>query len=64
MGLGIDQLSMSPVALPRIKKTIRSIKRKQAIEIAKKAMQFKTGDEIKRFCDAKLKAIVPEMIES
>lgn len=64
VGFGINQLSMSPVALPRIKKTIRSIRLKQAVDIAKKAIQFKTGDEIKRFCDSKLKAIVPELVET
>ncbi len=64
VGFGIDQLSMSPVALPRIKKTIRSIRLKQAVDIAKRAIQFKTGDEIKRFCDSKLKAIVPELVET
>lgn len=61
LGFGIHQLSMSPVALPRVKKMIRSVSRKQAKEIAAKAIQFKTGDEIKEFCESKLKSIVPEL---
>ncbi|MBI4368262.1 MAG: phosphoenolpyruvate--protein phosphotransferase [Candidatus Omnitrophica bacterium] len=63
LGLGIDQLSMSSFALPKIKKAIRSVTLKQAQEIAARAMEFHTGDEIKRFCELKLKAILPELYE-
>lgn len=63
LGLGIDQLSMSSFALPKVKKTVRSVTFKQAKEIAMRALEFTTGDEIKQFAEAKLKAVIPELFE-
>ena len=64
VGLGINQLSMSPFALPKVKKVVRSVTMKQAQELAGRALEFTTGDEIKQFANAKLKAIAPELFES
>ena len=64
LGFGVDQLSMSSFALPKIKKTIRSVTFKEAEETAMRALEFTTGDEIKRFCETKLKTIIPELFES
>ncbi|MBI4373087.1 MAG: phosphoenolpyruvate--protein phosphotransferase [Candidatus Omnitrophica bacterium] len=63
LGLGIDQLSMSSFALPKVKKTIRSVTFKQAKDIAARALEFTTGDEIKQFAETKLKAIIPDLFE-
>ena len=64
LGFGIDQLSMSSFALPKVKKAVRSVTIKQAEEIAARALEFTTGEEIKRFTEAKLKAIIPELFEA
>ncbi|MBI4394731.1 MAG: phosphoenolpyruvate--protein phosphotransferase [Candidatus Omnitrophica bacterium] len=63
LGLGIDQLSMSSFALPKVKKTIRSVTLKQAKAIAARALEFDTGEEIKRFAETKLKSVLPELFE-
>ncbi len=63
LGFGIDQLSMSSFALPKVKKTIRSVTFKQAQEIALRALEFTTGEEIKQFSQAKLRAVAPELFE-
>ncbi len=63
LGFGIDQLSMSSFALPKVKKTIRSVTFKQAQEIAMRALEFTTGEEIKQFSGAKLRAVTPELFE-
>ena len=63
LGFGIDQLSMSSFALPKIKKAIRSITIKEARKMAERCLEFNTGDEIKKFAEAKLKAISPELFE-
>ena len=64
VGFGIDQLSMGPVALPKVKKAIRSLTIKQARQLAKRALQLTTGEEIKKFCDTKLKLLAPELFGS
>ena len=61
LGFGINQLSMSSFALPKVKQAIRSVTFKQAREIAVRALEFTTGAEIKKFAEAKLKSVVPEI---
>lgn len=63
LGLGIDEISASPMALPKIKKAIRSIKYSDAQEIAKKALTFQTGREIEQFLAEKLKDICKELAD-
>jgi len=63
VGLGIDEISVSPVVLPKIKKAIRSIRYADAQEIARKAMTFQTGKEIEQFLGEKLKDICRELAD-
>jgi phosphotransferase system enzyme I (PtsI) len=49
VGLGLDELSVIPSVLPEIKKIIRSIRYKEAVRIAEKALTLKTETEIKEF---------------
>jgi len=64
IGLGIDEISTSPLILPKVKKAIRSVTLKQAKEIAQEAMKFVSGEEIKKFINERLKQIIPELIEN
>lgn len=61
VGLGIDEISASPVVLPKIKKAIRSIYFKDAQEIALRALSFQTGKEVMAFLDSKLNHICREL---
>lgn len=63
LGLGIDEISASPVVLPKIKKTIRSIRYTDAQEIAQKALKLQTGKEIRDFLERELKDICRELSE-
>jgi phosphotransferase system enzyme I (PtsI) len=49
LGLGIDELSMSPVRLPEIKNMIRSTTYEYAVEVVKTAMAMNTADEVERY---------------
>ncbi len=46
VGIGLDGLSMSPAAIPAIKKIIRSITQRRAREIALDVVQLSTADEV------------------
>ncbi len=46
LGLEIDALSMSPFAIPEIKKIIRQVTFREAKEFAKKALSFETTKEV------------------
>jgi phosphotransferase system enzyme I (PtsI) len=61
LGLGLDEFSTSPIAVPEIKKVIRSVKFEQARKIAEKALTFKTGKEVQEFSKKRLKQIVPDI---
>ncbi len=63
LGLGIDEISVSPVVLPKIKKAIRSIRYSDAQEIARKALGFQTGKEIEQFLGDRLRNICKELAE-
>jgi phosphotransferase system enzyme I (PtsI) len=61
LGLGLDEFSTSPIAVPEIKKIVRSIKYSEAKEIAEKAQTFTTGKEVQEFAKAKLRELVPDI---
>jgi phosphotransferase system enzyme I (PtsI) len=46
LGLGLDEFSMSASSIPRVKKVIRSMTYEEAKEIAKKALEADTAEEI------------------
>uniref|UniRef100_A0A7C4XV18 Phosphoenolpyruvate-protein phosphotransferase n=1 Tax=candidate division WOR-3 bacterium TaxID=2052148 RepID=A0A7C4XV18_UNCW3 len=49
VGLGIDELSMSPSAIPRAKMVLRTITIPTCQEIAKEALKYRTALEVKKF---------------
>ncbi|MFA4992286.1 MAG: phosphoenolpyruvate--protein phosphotransferase, partial [Candidatus Omnitrophota bacterium] len=49
LGLGLDEFSMSPAAVPEMKYVIRNIRFKDAQEIAEKALHLSTGQEVEDF---------------
>jgi phosphotransferase system enzyme I (PtsI) len=61
LGLGLDEFSASPIAVPEIKRIIRSVTLRQAKEIAQESMLLSTGKEVEKFARKKLKEIVPDL---
>ncbi|MHB8172873.1 MAG: putative PEP-binding protein, partial [Nitrospirota bacterium] len=49
IGLGFDELSMSPFSIPRMKKVIRQSELKEAMELAENAMNFSTAEEARDY---------------
>ena len=49
LGLGLDEFSMNPPAIPFAKYLIRSITLKQAKELAKVALDLSSVDEIRKY---------------
>ena len=63
LGLGLDEFSTSPIAIPEIKRIIRSVTMSQAEAIAQEAITLPTGKEIDKFASQKLREILPEFDE-
>lgn len=59
LGLGLDEFSMSPLAIPDMKYIIRNVKFEDAKEIAKNALQFSSVDEVEGYTNKALYKLVP-----
>ena len=58
LGLGMDEISTSPVMLPEIKKIVRSMNYTEAQEIAKYVLTLRTGVEVVNFLKLKYQQIL------
>ncbi len=58
LGLELDEFSVSPAAVPMIKRVIRSVTFKQAKDVAYKALTLTTGKDVEEFSKAMLKELV------
>ena len=61
LGLGLDEFSTSPIAIPEIKRVIRSITLRQAKEVAQEAIMLPTGKDVEKFARKKLKEMIPDL---
>ncbi len=64
LGLGLDELSTSPVQLPIVKQVIRSVERSFARSVVEEALRLRTGKEVEAFLLASLKQVAPVLVES
>ena len=62
LGMGLDKFSMSPIAIPEIKKIIRSIAMEEAEGIAKTVMTFRTPGSIRAFLMQVLKEKIGDIL--
>lgn len=61
LGMGLDEFSTSPIAVPEIKKVVRSVKYSDAKAIAEKALTFDTGLEVRTYSKKMLMKLVPDL---
>lgn len=63
LGLGINELSMSPVAIPIIKDLVRDINMLEAQELVAQAMDCASADEVTALCREFVSRIAPELFQ-
>lgn len=63
VGLGVDEISVSPNMTPLVKDVIRSLRFTQAEELAKMALKSTSGDEVLERCRALIRKAAPEILE-
>jgi len=61
LGMGLDEFSTSPIAVPEVKKIVRSVNYSDAQKIAEKAFTFNTGKDVREYAKGKLRELVPDM---
>ena len=57
LGMGIQELSMSPVSLTQVHKYIRNIRMYEAEELVQKALQCKDGLEVETLCRERIEQL-------
>jgi len=60
LGLGLDELSMHPIAIPRVKKVLRLSTRTDGEGLLKKVLQFSTAKETEYFIRKEMAERFPE----
>lgn len=61
LGMGLDEFSMSAIAIPVAKRVIRSITMTEAKNIARKSLTMSTAEEVDRYARKKLTEIAPDI---
>jgi len=64
LGLGLRSLSITPPAIPEIKKITRSVTMNQCRRVAKKVMTFESDREVLNYLRDEVRRVVPEAYQS
>ncbi len=62
LGLGLRTFSCTPLAIPEIKKIIRSVTIEQSLHVARRVLSFDSDTEIINFLRAETRKVIPEAI--
>ena len=62
LGMGLDELSMSPTVVPEIKHIIRLLKMEEARELARQAFSFSTAREIENYVYGEAMKRFPDLL--
>jgi len=60
LGLGLDEISMNPLSIPRVKKILRMSTVEEARELCKEIFQMSSGAEIERYVRSTMAERFPE----
>jgi len=63
IGLGVDELSVSPPQAPMIKDVIRKLFYSGAVELASKALESPSKEYVEQLCHEMIEQIAPEVLE-
>jgi phosphotransferase system enzyme I (PtsI) len=63
LGLGFDELSMSPAAIPRVKRVLRRCPRSEAEQVVAKALSYDTAAEVECYLRSEIAARFSESFD-
>jgi phosphotransferase system enzyme I (PtsI) len=61
IGLGLDGLSMNPSCVPRVKRVLRHVSKKQGEELVKILLKLPTSKEVSATIDQQMRALLPDL---
>ncbi|MDI6774856.1 MAG: phosphoenolpyruvate--protein phosphotransferase [Verrucomicrobiota bacterium] len=63
LGMGVDELSVAPAAVPIVKDAVRRVTYSEAQELARIALTCRSGVEVLAHCRRLIKKVAPELLE-
>jgi phosphoenolpyruvate-protein phosphotransferase (PTS system enzyme I) len=63
LGLGVDEMSVAPSAVPAVKDAVRSVEYSRACALAEKALGCETATEVLNLCRDLMRDVAPELLE-
>ena len=63
LGMGVDELSVAPSAVPLVKDAVRSVRYSGAKDLAKIALSCKSATEVLSHCRRMMNEVAPEILE-
>ncbi len=61
IGLGLDGLSMNPSCIPRVKRVLRNVSRKQGQDLIEKLLSLPTSKEVSAAIDQEMRTLLPDL---
>ena len=61
LGLGLRSFSLSPIAIPTVKRIVRQINMRDAAEVARTCLRHETAEESQEFLETKVLDLLPGM---
>jgi phosphotransferase system enzyme I (PtsI) len=61
IGLGINEFSMNPYAIPRVKRVLRELDRNDGVQLIDKLMSFATVSEVTHYLEAEMSKKMPAL---
>ncbi len=63
VGMGVDELSVAPQAVPLVKDAVRSVSYEQSRQLAETVLGCRSGTEALRLCREMVRETAPEVLE-
>jgi phosphotransferase system enzyme I (PtsI) len=61
LGMGLRSLSVTPAAIPEIKRVCRSVELPQCEQVAKRALEFDSAHHVRTYLKEELSKVVPDI---
>ena len=62
LGLGLRSFSVSPISIPTVKRIIRQLSMRDAVEVARKCLANESAQESQEFLEEQVKNLVPGFV--
>lgn len=61
IGLGLDSMSMNPSCIPRVKRVVRHVSKRQGEELVERLLTLSTSKEVSTAIDQQMRTLLPDL---